>query len=152
MKKNLYLSSLALLLFVLAGCFQIAEPSSEAISRVLIKDADIKVTLALTPEEQTKGLGGVESLSDSEGMLFLFPEKETRTFWMKGMKIPIDIIWISGNSIVGVAQNVPPPRLGSIDSELPLYTSQGPVEHVLEVAAGFFERHSLAVGDTVQYR
>ena len=34
-------------------------------------------------------------MADSEGMLFIFPTSEQRSFWMKNTYIPMDIIFVN---------------------------------------------------------
>jgi len=64
---------------------------------VKIKDSVIHVDLAITPDEQSKGLSIKNKLNDSDGMLFPFDTPGDYSFWMKDMKFPIDIIWIDSN-------------------------------------------------------
>lgn len=160
-KKHFHVSVIALFVvsLFLVGCASVPEKTisntnapSNKTTQVLIDTAAVSVRLAVTDAEKTKGLAGVSELSDSEGMLFLFNERKTVSFWMKGMLIPIDIVWIDGDRIAGVAENarVLPP--GTPDSSLPRYTSPQPVDTVLELSAGFFKRHNMSVGDTVIYR
>lgn len=109
-----------------------------------IGSKSIQVEVVNTPEEQIKGLSGRKSLDEDFGMLFDFGDYQARTFWMKDMNFPIDIIWISGGKIVGVDKNVPP------EDEVPQkkYYSPGPVNQVLEMNAGWFDRSGLMVGQT----
>jgi len=53
------------------------------------------VSIADDEAERIKGLAGVASLGPQEGKLFDFDTEEKWGIWMKGMKIPIDIIWLN---------------------------------------------------------
>lgn len=106
-----------------------------------------RVAVADTPAKQTLGLAGVGSLKPTEGMYFPFPEEKTATFWMKGMRIPIDLLWIKDNVIVGIAHNLPIPNT---TGALPTWSSPGSVDAVLEVAAGTAEALPLRIGDPVR--
>jgi uncharacterized membrane protein (UPF0127 family) len=77
-------------------------------------------------------------------MLFVYPDRAPRTYWMKGMRFPIDIVWIDAGRVRGVERNVPVPH-----GRLPLYRSGGPADHVLEVPAGWARRHGTKAGDRV---
>lgn len=77
-------------------------------------------------------------------MLFVYRDRLTRTYWMKGMRFPIDIIWIDRGRVRGIERNVPVPR-----GYLPTYSSGGPADHVLEVPAGWAGRHVTKPGDRV---
>ncbi|HLC49502.1 MAG TPA: DUF192 domain-containing protein, partial [Candidatus Andersenbacteria bacterium] len=96
----------------------------------------ITVALAKKPEQQSKGLGGCTYIPKNAGMLFQFPDAQTQTFWMKDMLIPIDVIWLKDNQVVGIEKNVPNMPLDTPDTQLPRYTSPVPVDAVLEVGSG----------------
>lgn len=112
----------------------------------------VRVELARTAEERTRGLGGHAPLGADEGMLFVFPEAGRHSFWMKGMTFALDIIWIRDGQVVHVAADVPPPRPGTADSELPIYTPPAAANYVLEVPAGFAARWSIQAGSRVVLR
>jgi uncharacterized protein len=131
---------------IATGC---SLPTSETIT-VTIKDVQIRARTAETVEEQQQGLAGVTQLGEDEGMLFVFPDSHVRTFWMRGMYIPIDILWIQNARVVGITPNVQAPY-NSIEAQLPRLPSTGPVDRVLEVNAGFSEKHGITVGDAVTY-
>lgn len=104
----------------------------------------IAVTIADTREKRTRGLSGVESLPINEGLLFVFPTSGAHGIWMKDMRIPIDIIWISENSrVVDIEKNVTPETFPTIfyPKEVALY--------VLEVNALFTEVRGIQIGDEV---
>lgn len=106
----------------------------------------LSVALQLTQEEQAKGLGGCRYIPKNSGMYFLFDDAAERIFWMKGMVIPIDIIWIEGGRVVGMHRQVQPEPLGTADAYLAQYTSPEPADAVLEVAAGSAETYGIEVG------
>ena len=112
---------------------------------------DGRVTIAVevvkTAEEQARGLGGRSSLLKGRGMLFPFDAAKPRVFWMKGMLIPIDILWIREGKMVAIDANVAPPRL----HETPVIVSQV-ADMVLEVPAGFAQEMGVTVGQMVRIR
>lgn len=112
----------------------------------------ISVEIADTPEKTTLGLSYRDSLPENQGMLFIFPESHIPTFWMKGMKFPLDMIWIDeNNTIVDITQNVPYPSPGTMEFELPHYSPNLPAKMVLEVNSGFVERNNVEVGDSIGF-
>lgn len=112
----------------------------------------IRAELARTPEERTVGLGGRPSLAEDAGMLFVFAEEGQPAFWMKGMRFPLDFIWIAGDGrIVDLTLDVPPPAPGTPDSQLERYQPRAPVRYVLEVNAGTVRRAGLEVGERVVF-
>ncbi|MBI2883908.1 MAG: DUF192 domain-containing protein [Candidatus Methylomirabilis oxyfera] len=115
---------------------------------VVIDDrVTITVDVARTAREQAMGLGGRSSLPKAGGMLFPFDAAERRTFWMNGMLIPLDILWIRNGKIVAIDANVPPPR----SHETPAIISHV-ADLVLEVPAGFVRETGISVGQTVRVR
>ncbi|MBI2601368.1 DUF192 domain-containing protein [Candidatus Daviesbacteria bacterium] len=109
----------------------------------------LRVEIADTLTKRTKGLGGRESLASGSGMLFMFPEEKQYSFWMKGLKFPIDIIWIKDQKVADIIKNVPPPQEGQEDNELPIYQPNQPVDMVLEVNVGTVDMLGIQIGDTI---
>ena len=55
-----------------------------------------------------KGLQGVHTLPEDEGVLFVFEEPGEVGFWMKDTLIPLDIIYINDDDeVIAVEQGVP---------------------------------------------
>jgi len=104
------------------------------------------VEMALTPEEQAKGLMFRRELSEGEGMLFDFHHEQPASFWMKNTYVSLDMIFIRGDgTILKIAENTVPL------SEA-LVQSGGPVRAVLEVVAGTARKLGIVPGDRVAHR
>lgn len=125
-------------------------PQSPHFANLKINDKTIKVELADTPSKRSKGLGGRESLAENEGILFIFPKADKYPFWMKGLKFPLDFIWIKDDKVVDILPDIPPPTAGAPDSSLPIYSSKTEVDKVLEVNAGTAQQLNIKEGDTVK--
>ncbi|MBI2984355.1 MAG: DUF192 domain-containing protein [Candidatus Kerfeldbacteria bacterium] len=115
---------------------------------VTFAETAVEALIPLTPERQAQGLAGRTRLGDGEGMLWVYGQPGYYRFWMKGMLIPIDILWIQNQQVVEISTNLPPPATDQ-PAAWPTYQSQQPVNAVLEVASGFAARHRIAVGDQV---
>jgi len=97
--------------------------------KINIKGDEYIVDLALTEDEQYKGLSGKEKLEDNEGMLFIFKEEREPYFVMRDMKFPIDFIFIDkDNKIIDV-------QTGEVGSK-EHYQVEEPVKAILEVNKG----------------
>lgn len=121
-----------------------------SISQVTVGGKTVNVSLADTDEKQVKGLSGTTFLPGDAGMLFTYSTNNpSPRFWMKGMLIPLDIIWIAKGKIVSIDRSVPVPDKGIPDDKLPVYQSPVPVDYVLEVNSGFSGLNNIEVGDTV---
>ncbi|MFC1649861.1 DUF192 domain-containing protein [Patescibacteria group bacterium] len=114
------------------------------VNTVEINGTRIYYTAAITNSEKSVGLSKTDELGKYEGMLFFFND-ESPSFWMKDMTIPIDIIWIDNDRVIQVDTDLQPPSL--VDEMLRTYVPTSPVDHVLEVNAGFADRHNIKPGD-----
>jgi len=148
--KFLVILIILLSIFVLYWFGFFNKPSDER-EELIVHDTIFKLDIADTSQLITKGLGERESLADNEGMWFIFNNSKVRTFWMKGMLIPIDIIWINEDRVIGFEENVQPEPGVSI-MKLKKYVSPGPADRVLEVNAGTVERIGIAVHDRALVR
>ena len=118
-----------------------------SVNYVKIGGQSIKVEIALTAEEQTKGLSGRSGLKENEGMLFVFAQPDKYFFWMKDMNFAIDIIWIGENGkIIYIKKDARP------ESYPETYGPLGTSKYVLEVVSGFSEKNNLQIGDRVEFQ
>ena len=106
--------------------------------------ARVLIDIADTPALRERGLSGRKLLLDDQGMYFIFDHPDVYPFWMKEMNFPIDIIWIGEHmSVVDITKSASP-------SSFPqTFVSSAPALYVLEVQAGFAERHGVKIGDQV---
>lgn len=108
----------------------------------------IKTERAQTPDQRALGLGERDTLATNHGMLFDFPTSGKHGIWMKGMRFPLDIIWLKEGVVIDLATNVPVAEPGSLN--LDIYSPQADADKVLEVNAGTIERLKLKVGDKIK--
>ena len=100
----------------------------------------VNIELANTAEERSLGLSFRQYLGDYDGMLFVFDSDVSNSFWMKDMKIPLDIIFVDRNYfIVDIREAVPP----CSDTYCPNISSSSPYRYVLEVNSGFVEKNGI---------
>lgn len=110
-----------------------------------IDDVPIRVEIADSMMERTTGLSGRESLDNVNGLLFIFPEPDHHAIWMKDMRFPIDIVWISEDlRVVDIDKNVSP------DTYPELFRPQEPAKYVLETNARYVDTFGLQIGDSVR--
>jgi uncharacterized protein len=115
-----------------------------ATTKVRVGAAEVRAEIADDEAEHRRGLSGRADLPEDRGMLFVYPDSAVRTYWMKGMRFPLDIIWIDRGRVRGVEANVPVPQ-----GKLPVYSSRTPADRVLEVGAGWAARHGVVSGESV---
>ena len=112
----------------------------------LIKDATIQLEVAQTPQQQATGLMFRESLADDRGMLFPFPNERMARFWMKNVPISLDMIFLNGDRVVGIASDVPPCKT----EPCPVYGPNALVDGVIELRGGRAQELAVEVGDTIE--
>lgn len=117
---------------------------------IVVGETTLDVQLATTPSLQQLGLGYRNGLDEGTGMLFVFSEAGDRTFWMKGMRFCLDIVWIEGGEIQGAAENVCPDPEGTSDGDRARFSSPVPVTYVLEVPGGWLAANGYGTGTTVE--
>ena len=105
---------------------------------VTIGENQWQVSLATTYGELTTGLRDVSSLASGTGILFVLPSEQVVSVDTTGMGFPLDIIFISNNTVIDVARNIEPDYL---------VTEETPCDSFLEVNAG--EAIGIEAGDTV---
>ncbi len=144
MKKFLLAGIIALV--VVSAWYYIRQPLGK---KAIINGHTIRLEVAVTSAEKEKGLGDRDSLASDSGMLFVYPHKDRYGFWMKGMRFPLDFIWIDGTTVVDLSEQVPAP---STDTKQPVSLApKVPVDKVLEVNAGTISRLGVKVGDMVKF-
>lgn len=128
--------------------FPVQAPSVTWESRLVqVNEKPLRVFIADTPTRQAQGLGGWETLPDDAGMLFEMSETARHTFWMKGMRFPIDLIFIREHRVVDLV-TLSPPALGQIPVA---YTPIEAADRVLELHAGGAERYGLQQGTQISF-
>lgn len=104
------------------------------------------VEIVSSPKALESGLSNRAAV-EGDGMLFVLPERQVPRFWMKQMLFDLDIVWIDGDRVVALTQNVPAPDKMTPLGELPVYSPDQPVTMVLEVPAGDAEKSTMQIGD-----
>lgn len=115
-------------------------------TKVSINNKDFTVKVAKTEEDRQVGLSKTDSLASSSGMLFIFDTPGIYPFWMKDMKFSIDILFINGNKITDIFENVPVP---TDIVNLQTYVPTEEADKVLELSAGGANAAGIKKGDTV---
>ncbi len=138
--------SWVIIVFVLGllgfGAFQVFKDVTKQRPLIEIGGNTFRSELAVTDAEKGKGLGGRESIGKDEAMLFVFDKDDRWGIWMKGMKMPIDIIWLDADKkIVHIEADVQP------DAEpYDIYKPSKPARYVIEMAAGNAKASDIKVG------
>ncbi|MEI6042735.1 MAG: DUF192 domain-containing protein [bacterium] len=96
--------------------------------------------------DREKGLSVFSKIKDEEAMIFTFDTPKKYSFWMKGMKFPIDIIWLDENGkIVDIAKSV------QVNSYPNMITPSEDSLYVLEINAGLADKSKINIGDVCTF-
>jgi uncharacterized membrane protein (UPF0127 family) len=103
----------------------------------------VDVRIADTFEERYTGLSDTASLGPDEGMLFVHGDEGERTYVMRDMAFPIDIVFIGADRRITAIHHAEV-------EEPPLTRYRGRAKWVLEVPYGWTTDHGVTVGDRVR--
>ncbi len=110
-------------------------------ARLKLEGLTVELEVSRTDEERERGLMGRERLAETQGMIFLFDDLERRSFWMKNVSIPLDIIFLEGDKIVEMVGLLP-----ESSGPVPSYQSNRPADRVIELRAGTAKKFGLSLG------
>lgn len=111
----------------------------------LAPDRLLAIEIALTPQQQEKGLMHRTDLRAGEGMLFPMVPARMPSFWMKDTPLSLDLIFIRTDGgiariLSGAKPNDPTPLFAEV-----------PVAGVLELRGGEAKRLALDEGDKISW-
>jgi len=128
-------------LVLLVGCANTVTFETDNPTTITVEVADEK-------EERAIGLMYRENLPEDRGMIFVFDDLNNRMFWMKNVKINLDMIYLDSDFIVNeVKHNLEPCQT----VRCPTFPSQFPAQYVIEVNGGFAARNNIVPGTKVRF-
>lgn len=108
----------------------------------------IDLEVAVTQEQQAKGLMYRPALPNNRGMLFKFPSAQPVQFWMKNVPVALDMVFLH-NGVVKYIQAAAPP---CPNEPCPTYGPNVAVDTVIELRAGRANELKLQPGDKVKIK
>jgi uncharacterized membrane protein (UPF0127 family) len=137
----------AALVFLLSG--QMAAAAGCETGAVYLKgdfgQARFSVEVADDVEERATGLMHREELATSAGMLFVYPQPQTLSFWMRNTLIELDMLFVDPQGVIRHIHH----RAQPLD-ETPIMGGRG-LSHVLEINGGLAERLGIEKGDVLRH-
>jgi uncharacterized membrane protein (UPF0127 family) len=103
----------------------------------------VRVEIASTEAQRERGLMDRTALAEDAGMLFVFEQEQSLSFWMRDTLIPLSIAFIDSQENIIDIQDMQP-----LD-ETP-HPSAAPAQYALEVNQGFFADRGIEVGDVLE--
>ena len=151
LQKALHLCAL-LCVLCCAAC-QSQAPSANniiedgAMLAVTLREQPFRLQLNLSQDSRHKGMGGLKSIDEDFGMLFVHPTETTRTYVMRDCHFPIDIAYINRTGRIVAMHTMAVEPADTPDYKLKRYKSRYPAQLVLELKAGMLNELSLKVND-----
>lgn len=103
---------------------------------------ELKVEIAQTPDQLTRGLMYRESLPSDHGMLFKFENSLQPAFWGKDTYIPLDIAFVGMDGRIADIKHIAPMATKIIHS--------GSIcSMAIEANAGYFQSNNIGPGTKV---
>lgn len=110
----------------------------------------LTLEVASTSRQRRNGLMKRDTLASNSGMLFVYDEEQAgdHTFWMYQTRIPLDIAFLNHE---GEIQSIFSMAPCTTDKEAcPQYPAGARFWMAVEVNAGYFNEHGIAVGDRLE--
>lgn len=131
----------AFLVYIYASNFSFC---GNRLQKISINGKKFRAEAVSSLSKREQGLGGRKKLCEKCAMLFVFPEEGRPRFWMKNMNFDLDIIWIKGDEIADISENI------SRDSS-DFVESDAVSDKVLEINAGLSRKYGFKKGDRVSF-
>ena len=111
-------------------------------------DGVFRARIALNDDDRAKGLSGVKELAPDQALLMAYPSEGKWGIWMKGMNIPIDIVWLNKDKkVIFIVKNVSPEESTSI-----LHQPKTPAKYVIEFPAGTVDAKAINTNSKASFQ
>jgi len=157
LKKYKILASLIVIFILITFLFLIniaknKQPQSLQSNTISLNINDsvisVNVEYAKTADQREIGLMNRQSMDKNSGMIFMFDEEASRSFWMKNTYIPLDMIFFDATGkIVNIIKSATP--CVNQGNNCTVYDSIGSAKYVLEVNAGWADDNHIDQGTTL---
>ena len=112
---------------------------------IFVNQTPVSVTLAVTPQEQQKGLQGVNALDQNQGMLFVFNPARSICMWMKDVPIDLEVGFFDENGRLMAVRQMKAQTENT-------HCAPSKAAWALEVNPGWFEKKRLTKGAKLHIR
>jgi hypothetical protein len=103
--------------------------------------------IADTPDRRARGYMFRREIGEDDAMIFVFPDDDFNSFWMKNTLVPLDMIWMDDDfTVIHIEALAPPCKADPCPGFGPPRKSR----YVLEVKGGMAGREGLKVGDRLR--
>jgi len=139
--KTFLFSALFGILLTACGKEPATPEPSDTYFTLSMGEQSVEVQLALTPNEQRKGLMFRREMGENQGMLFIFDHTKQMSFWMKNTYIPLDVGYIAADGTLREVHKLYP------HDTTPVKSRNSDILMALEMNQGWFEANNIKAGD-----
>jgi uncharacterized membrane protein (UPF0127 family) len=112
--------------------------------KIYLGAEELDAELALTEEQQGIGMMFRTNLTDKDAMLFVFSTPYRGGFWMMNCPESLSAAYISTTGVIEEIHHLEKFDTNSVPAE------HNDIQFVLEVKDGWFDRHNIRVGTSIQ--
>jgi len=138
MRKSVGVAAAVVLVLLLGACTRVGSTSA------VLGGQQLRLYIADTDEERAAGLKGFDGLANGEAMLFIYPDSKPRTFVMRDVAFPIDVVFIGEDGLVAAVEPLDPGESRTVQSP-------GPSTYVLELPQEWAEANNIRPGAVFEY-
>jgi hypothetical protein len=150
-----FLTRAIIAIALMQGCEQ--NPCEDGLEAVTIAGETFCMELANDEEKRTQGLMFRNSIDEQGGMLFVFPDVQLRSFWMKNCETDMDLIFLDVRGRVVAAHrmkmeepwNTNRETESTYEQRLQRFSSRQRAQYALEFASGTLDRLGIKPGDKI---
>ena len=140
-------------LWVLFACQLSTQEIPSNVQLALPSGKILQTKLALTPEQKTQGLSGVrrDQFQMNQAMLFVYPQKGARAFWMPDTYFNLDIFFLDHNlKVLSLERNLAA-HPGRLEPPKIQRTKAYMAQHVLELRSDSPLAGEIKVGTSLRW-
>ncbi len=126
----------------LSGCFNKTPQTRLPTTTMQIGDKQFTLEIADTRGKRQTGLMRRDSMPADHGMIFVFPDEDYHSFYMRNTRIPLDIIFVDATGTIRTIKQMKPYDLSSVGPSVP-------VKYAIELNQGAAAKVGAKVGDKV---
>lgn len=112
--------------------------------KVWLGDQELTAEVAREPVQIATGLMYRTHMPENTAMIFVFPDTQPRSFYMRNCVVPLSAAYISPDGKILEIVDLQPGDEAGVQSK------SGNIQFVLEVPQGWFKRHNVSTGAVVR--
>lgn len=120
-----------------------AQPKLPTI-RIYLGAETLDTELATTPQQEMTGMMFRTNIPESDSMLFVLPEEQQASFWMKNCPESLSAAYIGPDGVIEEIHH-----LEKNDTNAVLSVAAN-IQYVLETKDGWFQRHNISTGTVIR--